>query len=73
MRIKRRKKVKWIQLNNHWHLKVRLIPLMRVGPGCIWLASMAVSKSKRQINYFMSLRKNTCSIRPIVTGKQPNF
>jgi len=38
---------------------MRLIPWIRTTKGCVWLASLAVSKSKRQINDWMDRRKNT--------------
>jgi hypothetical protein len=52
-------------------LKLRLIPWIHTQNGCVWLASLAVSKSKRQINDWMQQRKKR-SVRRLnssLTGK----
>ena len=38
---------------------MRLSPWIYTENGCVWLASLAASKSKRQINDWMERRKNT--------------
>ena len=38
-------------------LKLRLIPWMRTQNNCVWLASLAVGKSKKQINDWLQQRK----------------
>ena len=70
MRTTRKDKVVWRKLPGNKYLKVRLRPLLRVGPGCVWLASMAVGKSKRQINDWMNLRRSGKSLGTTLIGKQ---
>jgi hypothetical protein len=59
LRIKKRKKVYTKNIGRGYLLKMRLIPWIHTTRGCVWLASLAVSKSKRQINDWMDRRKNT--------------
>jgi len=59
MRTKRRKKTGTIFLPQKMILKLRLIPWIKTGSGCIWLASMAVGKSMKQINQWMNRRLTT--------------
>ena len=58
-RLQRRKKTGTISLPQGRLLKLRLIPWIRTTHGCVWLASLAVSKSRRQINDWMKRRSNT--------------
>tara|TARA_B100000427_G_C15136619_1_gene432535 strand:- start:79 stop:507 length:429 start_codon:yes stop_codon:yes gene_type:complete len=58
LRTKRIKKTAITKLPDSYILKVRLIPWDYDDEGCIWLASMAISKSMRQINDWMEERKN---------------
>jgi len=57
LRTTRAKKTAITRLTGGYILKVRLIPWMFTKDGVIWLASMAVGKSMRQINDWM-MRKN---------------
>lgn len=57
-RIKKRKKVFTKNIGKGYHLKMRLIPWIHTSKGCVWLASLAVAKSYRQINDWMDRRKN---------------
>jgi hypothetical protein len=56
--MKRHKKIGTIFLAQNTRLKLRLIPWIKTTNGCVWLASMAVSLSNRQINDWMNRRKN---------------
>ena len=56
-RIKKRKKVFTKSIGKGYHLKMRLIPWIHTSKGCVWLASLAVAKSYRQINDWMNTRK----------------
>lgn len=58
LRTKRRKQTGKIFLKDGTFLKVRLIPWIRTDKGCIWLISMAVSRSSRQTNDWLNRRKN---------------
>ena len=55
-------------------MKTRLIPWIRTGKTVVWLASVANSKSKRQINDWMKRRKNrrTRQLDGNLTGKAGN-
>ena len=54
--------------------KIRLVPWMRCSSGVIWLASLAVGKSTRQINDWMNKRKRKSCIKltSSLTGKYGN-
>jgi hypothetical protein len=71
LRAKRKKRVKVIRLSNQSFLKIRLIPFLKDRGVCIWLASMAISHSKRQINDWMNKRKSRSARRLslYLTGK----
>jgi len=58
LRTLRTKKVLITKLPQDFILKLRLIPWMHTKGGVIWLASMAVGKSTRQINDWMARRGN---------------
>jgi len=73
-RIKKRKKVYTRNIGRGYHLKMRLSPWIHTSKGCVWLASLAVAKSKRQINDWIDRRKNT-RVRQLdisLTGKIGN-
>ena len=57
LRTTRTKKVQTTRIGKHI-LKMRLFPWMRTKNGYIWLASMAISKSNRQLNDWTALKKN---------------
>jgi hypothetical protein len=57
-RIKKRKKVFTKSIGRGYHLKMRLSPWIHTTKGCVWLASLAVSKSNRQINDWIERRKS---------------
>jgi hypothetical protein len=57
-RILKKKKVFTVNIGEGYHLKMRLLPWIHTTKGCVWLASLAVAKSKRQINDWMNRRKN---------------
>lgn len=55
-------------------VKVRIIPWVRTTNGCVWLVSMAASKSNRQVNDWLKKRKNK-RVRRMdmnLTGKHGN-
>lgn len=54
----RSKKISTLKLDDGTLLRVRLIPWIPVEDRYIWLVSMAVGKSNRQINDWMNKRKN---------------
>ena len=51
----RKKKTITIVLPDGLLLKMRLIPWIPTKKGCVWLASLAVGRSKRQINDWMKM------------------
>lgn len=53
----RKKKTITLVLPDGFLLKMRLIPWIPTKKGCVWLASLAVGRSKRQINDWMNRRK----------------
>jgi len=53
----RKKKTITVVLPDGFLLKMRLIPWIPTKKGCVWLASLAVGRSKRQINDWMNRRK----------------
>ena len=55
--IPRKKKTKTVVLPDGQVLKMRLLPWIRTEKGCVWLASLAIGRSKRQINDWMDRRK----------------
>jgi hypothetical protein len=73
-RFRRRKKTTTYQLKNGYIFKMRLMPWLRTDAGCIWLASLAVGKSKRQLNDWLN-RRNKKSVRSLsasLTGQEGN-
>lgn len=71
MRLQRHKKVCTTFLPQGMILKLRLIPWIKTGSGCIWLTSMAVGKSMKQINQWMNRRSTTrvCRLDSSLTGR----
>lgn len=59
MRTKRKKQTFTCLLPGGFVLKMRLLPWIKTQDYCQWLLSLAVSKSKRQINDWLKERKNT--------------
>lgn len=55
-RIKRKKLVKTVHLENGAIAVTRLIPWIRIGKSYAWMASLAVGKSRRQINDWLMRR-----------------
>ena len=74
LRTTRKKKTTIIRLTGGYILKVRLIPWISTKDGVIWLATMAVGKSMRQINDWMKKRENkrTHQMDISLTGKSGN-
>lgn len=68
MRIKRKIKNKTFDLGQGFYLKFRLVPKIQSKVGCIWFFGMAISKSKKQMNRFLSSRKNKLTGQK--TGRQ---
>lgn len=62
LRLRRRKKTGTIFFPQKMILKLRLIPWIRTGSSCIWLASMAMGKSMKQLNQWMQ-RRSTLRVR----------
>ena len=54
---------------------MRLVPWIHTSKGCVWLAALAVSKSKRQINDWLEDKKQRTRVRRLassLTGKIGN-
>lgn len=73
-RIKRKKLVTYHHLEDGFLIKARLIPWIKVGKTVVWLGSIGVSKSNRQLNDWMNRRKNrrTHQLDGNLTGKAGN-
>jgi hypothetical protein len=71
VRCTRSKKVSSLKLKDGTILRVRIVPWIPVEDHYIWLVSMAVGKSNRQINDWMNKRKNkrARSLAKQMTGK----
>jgi len=71
MKTKRRKQVLSICLEDGQYLKMRLLPWYKTGKSYVWLVSLAVSKSKRQLNDWLSKRNNkrAAQLSKTLTGK----
>jgi hypothetical protein len=73
--IKRSKKVFTKYLPGNYLVVMRLLPWMRTSYGCVWLASLAVGKSRRQINDWLkrkTKRKNVRRLDSCLTGRHSN-
>lgn len=57
LRTARNKRLATTRIGKHI-LKMRLFPWLRTKSGYVWLASMAISKSNRQLNDWTTLKKN---------------
>lgn len=70
MRIKRKKQTFVCCLPGGFILKMRLLPLLEGKNNYQWLVSLAISKSKRQINDWLKQRNNTRAkkLRSRLTG-----
>jgi len=70
IRFYRNKKLATTRIGKHI-LKVRLFPWMYTSDGCVWLASMAISKSNRQLNDWTAQKKNkrVRSLNSSMTGR----
>lgn len=73
-RIKRKKITRSIRINQKQFIKLRLIPWIRTPNGCVWLVSMAVCRSKRQVNDWLQEKKNKRArqLKLNLTGKDSN-
>jgi hypothetical protein len=74
-RIKRKKQVHTTVLKNGAIAVTRLIPWIRIGKNYAWIASLAVGKSRRQINDWMqrrSRRKRVHKLNCNLTGLGSN-
>lgn len=70
LRVTRKKKVVTTYIGNHI-LKMRLFPWLKSKNGRVWRASMAISKSNRQLNDWNTVKKNkrTRQLSSSMTGK----
>jgi hypothetical protein len=71
-RRKVKKKLLTVFLPGNYFMKLRLVSWMRTPTGTIWLASLAVSKSKKQINDWMNRRTRTKQVKRLdsnLTGR----
>ena len=70
LRTIRTRKVVTTRIGKHI-LRMRLFPWMRTENGVVWLASMAISNSNRQLNDWKSLNKNqrVRRLKSSLTGK----
>jgi hypothetical protein len=71
MKTKRRKHVLTLRLEDGQYLKMRLLPWYKTGKSYVWLVSLAVSKSKRQLNDWLNKRTNkrAAQLNNTLTGK----
>jgi hypothetical protein len=71
MKTKRHKQVLTIKLEDNTYLKMRMLPWYKTGKQYVWLVSLAVSKSKHQINDWLNKKKNkrTQQLNNTLTGK----
>ena len=71
MKTKRHKQVVTVDLKNGQYLKMRLLPWYKTGKSYVWLVSLAISKSKRQLNDWLNKRGNKRSFKlnSRLTGK----
>jgi len=67
----KKKKIKTLILPDGYLCRIRLVPWIPVEDRYVWLVSLAVSKSNRQINDWMNKRKNrrTRLLSQKMTGK----
>lgn len=75
-KINQRKKVFTKHLSGGHLVVMRLLPWMRTKNGCIWLASIATGKSRRQINDWLKRKTKKKRVRRLdshLTGKHANL
>ena len=75
-KINQRKKVFTKHLPGGYLVVLRLIPWLHVEGRCVWLASLAVGKSRRQINDWLKRKTKRKSVRRLdsyLTGRHANF
>jgi len=72
-RIKRRTKTVTTRLTGEYILKLRLMPWIFTEKGVIWLASMAVGKSMRQINDWMTRKEKRKKVHLMDTSLTGRF
>ena len=75
-KMQRRKKVCTYHLPQNYLVVVRLIPWIQTKDGCVWLASFAAGKSRRQINDWLKRKTKKKRVRRLdsyLTGKHGNF
>jgi len=75
-KIQHRKKACTYRLPQGYLVVVRLIPWIQTKDGCVWLASLAAGKSRRQINDWLkrkTKRKNVRRLDLCLTGKHANL
>ena len=75
-KINQRKKVFTKHLSGGRLVVMRLLPWMRTENGCIWLASIATGKSRRQINDWLKRKTKKRRVRRLdshLTGKHANL
>jgi hypothetical protein len=75
-KIQRCKKVSTYHLPQGYLVVVRLIPWIQTKGGCVWLASFAAGKSRRQINDWLKRKTKRKRVRHLdshLTGKHGNF
>lgn len=74
--IKRNKKVFTKHLPGNYLVVMRLLPWMCTSYGCVWLASLAVGKSRRQINDWLKRKTKKRRVRRLdsyLTGRHANL
>jgi hypothetical protein len=74
--IKRRKKVFTKHLPGGYTVVLRLLPWIYTKGGCVWLASLAVGKSRRQINDWLKRKTKKRRVRRLdsyLTGRHANL
>ena len=72
----RHKKVFTYRLSQGYLVVVRLIPWIQTKNGCVWLASFAAGKSRRQINDWLKRKTKKKGVRRLdsyLTGKHANL
>lgn len=72
----RRKKVSTYHLPQGYLVVARLIPWIQTKDGCVWLASFAAGKSRRQINDWLKRRIKRKRVRYLdshLTGRHGNL
>ena len=75
-KINQRKKVFTKHLSGGRLVVMRLLPWMRTENGCIWLASIATGKSRRQINDWLKRKTKKRRVRRLdshLTGRHVNL